>query len=96
LDEAERQRVERHIYPRPPEDVIDSAILWGFRKPEDQNWLRGDELHVDQPQPFLCGFHADTRNDRPIVVADLDGKTYRVGQCRRCGRVFWGLKAASP
>jgi hypothetical protein len=27
-----------------------------------------------------------------LDLAAADGKTYRVGQCRRCGRVFWGVK----
>jgi hypothetical protein len=95
VDEVEGRRFERHFYPRPSEDVIDVANLRGFHNPEDQQWLRGDDLHVDQPRPFLCGFHADTRNDRPISEVDLDGldgKVYRVGQCRQCGRMFWGVK----
>jgi hypothetical protein len=95
MDDEASRRLQRHIYPRPPEDVVDEAILRGFHKPEDQEWLRGDDLHADKPLPFLCGFHADTRNERPVAVVDLDGldgRTYRVGQCPRCGRIFWGVK----
>jgi hypothetical protein len=98
MDDEARQRLQRHIYPRPPEDVIDEAILRSLRKPEEQDWHRGDDLHADKPMPFSCGFHNDTRYDRPLEMVDLDGldgKTYRVGQCPRCGRMFWGVKGRS-
>jgi hypothetical protein len=42
MDEAEHQRVERHIYSRRPEEVIDSAILCGFHRLEVQTWIRTD------------------------------------------------------
>jgi hypothetical protein len=96
MDDDERRRLDRHVYPRPLEDVIDSAILWGFRRPENQTWIRPDGMHVEEPRPFRCGFHRpDVEGPAPITFTDLqgiDGKTYRVGQCPRCGRKFWGVK----
>jgi hypothetical protein len=40
---------------------------------------------------------ADRRRGHSILVGvvgpvGFDGKTYRVGQCPRCGRIFWGVK----
>ncbi len=55
MDEQERWRLQRHVYPRPPEDVIDEAILWGFRRPEGQIWIRVDDFHTAAPAPFRCG-----------------------------------------
>jgi hypothetical protein len=95
VDEEESRRLEQHIYPRPPADIIDIAILRGFRKPEEQHWLRCPDFHTDRPMPFRCGFHNDARDDAPVPAVEpdgIDGKTYRVGQCRRCGRMFWGVK----
>ena len=93
-------RVQRYFYPRPPEEVIDTCILWGFRKPEDQTWILAIDLHIERPREFRCGFHRlMIRDPSPVEVVDLagmDGKTYRVGQCRRCGRVFGGVKGERP
>src|ERR1700736_1346554 len=96
MEDDERRRLQRHVYPRPPEDVIDEAILRGFVRPEDQDWHRSDDLHTADPRPFRCGFHRpDVEGPGPIIVADLPGlagKTYRVGQCPKCGRIFWGVR----
>jgi hypothetical protein len=99
MNADERRRLQEHVYPRPPEDVIDEAILRGFCKPEDQDWLRSEGLQADQPTTFRCGFHSGLVNYGPVPVADLqglDGKTYRVGQCDRCGRIFWGVRGERP
>jgi hypothetical protein len=45
MRDAERQRLQRHFYPRPPQEVIDTCILWGFRGPEDQDWILAIDLH---------------------------------------------------
>jgi hypothetical protein len=95
VDEEESRRLEQHIYPRPPEDIIDRDILRGFRKPEDRLRIRCPDFHTDRLIPFRCGCHNYARDDPPVPVVELkgiDGKTYRVGQCRRCGRMFWGVK----
>jgi hypothetical protein len=100
MRDAERLRVQRHFYPRPPEEVIDTCILWAFRKPEDQEWILGIGLDAERPRQFRCGHHRPTRRDPgPVEVVDLpgmDGRTYRVGQCPRCGRIFWGVKGERP
>ena len=95
MDEAERRRIDEHIYPRPPADILDGAARAGLRDPSEQMWIRGG-LSDERPRTFRCGFHTGaTRDPGPVPVIDLtglDGKTYRVGQCRRCGRIFWGVK----
>jgi hypothetical protein len=100
MRDVERRRLQEHVFPRPPEDVIDEAILRGFRKPEDQQWILGIGLDLDDPREFRCGFHSPTCRDHgPVEITDLpgmDGKTYRVGQCSRCGRMFWGVKGEWP
>jgi hypothetical protein len=35
MDAGEHLRLQRHFYPWPPEEVIDTCILWGFLRPED-------------------------------------------------------------
>jgi hypothetical protein len=98
MRDEERLRVQRHFFPRPPEEVIDTCILWGFRKPEDQDWILAIDLYLEQPRQFRCGFHRPTNRDPGLVevvnLGGMDGKTYRVGQCSRCGRMFWGVKRA--
>ena len=34
MDDEASRRLQRHIYPRPPEDVLDEALLRGFRDPD--------------------------------------------------------------
>jgi hypothetical protein len=96
--DVERRRLQEHVFPRPPEDVIDEAILRGFRRPEDQEWFLALDLHVECPREFRCGFHRPTHHDPgPVETVDLagmDGEAYRVGQCPRCWRMFWGVKRA--
>jgi hypothetical protein len=100
VDDAESVRIERYLYPRPPADVLAEAARAGLRNPAAQDWIRGDDLHAERPVRFKCGLHGgDTLRDRPVEVLNLDGadgKSYRVGQCRRCGRVFWGIKGERP
>jgi hypothetical protein len=100
MRDAERLRIQSHFYPRPPEEVIDACILWGFRKPEDRTWILAIDLRAVRPREFRRGFHRPTYRDLgPVEVVDLagmDGKTYRVGQCDRCGRMFWGVKGERP
>jgi hypothetical protein len=100
MDDEAHQRLQRHIFPRPPNDVIDSAALAGFREPEKQTWIHGDDFHADQPRRFRCGFHgADARNPGPVEIVELvgvDGKTYRAGQCKLCGSIFWGVRGERP
>jgi hypothetical protein len=60
-----------------------------------------DDYHADAPEPFRCGgpHRADVEGPLVPVPADLpgmDGKTYRVAQCPRCGRMFWGVKGEPP
>jgi hypothetical protein len=49
-------------------------------------------VHVEKPLRFRCGHHAVTERDTgPVQQLELhgaDGKTYRAGQCRSCGRIF--------
>jgi hypothetical protein len=96
MDDDAARRLQRHIYPRPPEDVLDEAFLRGFRDPDAQEWIRDATLSAESPPQFRCGFHRpDVPGPGPIAFADLDGldgKTYRVGQCSRRGRIFWGVK----
>jgi hypothetical protein len=100
MDDVERDRIDRYLYPRPPGDVVGAAARAGLRDPEAQDWIRGDGLHVEKPLRFRCGLHgSDTLRDRPVEVLDLngaDGKIYSVGQCRSCGRIFWGVKGERP
>jgi hypothetical protein len=82
MNADDRLRLQQHSYPRPPEDVIDEAVLRGFRKPEDQDWLRSPVLHLNEPPTFRCGFHSGLVDYGPVLVADLeglDGKVYRRG-----------------
>jgi hypothetical protein len=96
MDEAESDRIDRYLYPRPPADVIDAAALAGLREPGEQTWARSVGLHVERPLRFRCGAHPVRKRDPgPVNLLDLagtDGKTYRIGQCRLCGRIFWGVK----
>jgi hypothetical protein len=96
MDDIERDRIDRYLYPRPPADVLDVAARAGLRDPANQAWSRSEGLHVEKPQRYRCGHHALTERDPgPVQLLDLnggDGKTYRVGQCWRCRRVFWGVK----
>jgi hypothetical protein len=100
MDDVERDRIDRYLYPRPPADVIDSASRVGLRDPSHQTWARSEGLQVEFPLRFRCGHHAVTERDPgPVQLLDLhgaDGKTYRVGQCGRCGRVFWGVRGEGP
>jgi hypothetical protein len=97
MDDIERDRIDRYLYPGPPADVLDAAARAGLRDPAEQTWSRSEGLHVDKPLRFRCGHHALAERDPgPVPLLDLpgaDGKTYRAGQCRSCGRIFWGVKA---
>jgi hypothetical protein len=73
MRDAERLRVQRHFYPRPPEEVIDTCILWGFRKPEEQDWILGIGLHDERPREFRCGFHRPTLRDLCNFFLPLPG-----------------------
>jgi hypothetical protein len=96
MDDVERDRIDHYLYPRPPADVLEAAARAGLRDPVRQTWARSEGLHVEKPLRFRCGHHAVTERDPgPVNLLDLhgtDGKTYRAGQCRRCGRIFWGVK----
>jgi hypothetical protein len=100
MDDAERDRMERYLYPRPPADVLEAAARAGLRDPAAQGRIWGDDLHAERPMRFKCGLHGgDTLRDRPVEVLDLagaDGNSYRVGQCARCGSIFWGVKGEKP
>jgi hypothetical protein len=100
MDDEESDRVSRYLYPRPPADVVDAAARAGLRYPAVQTWARSEGVHVVKPLRFRCGHHALTERDPgPVQLIDLhgaDGKTYRAGQCRLCGRVFWGILGERP
>jgi hypothetical protein len=101
MDENERRRVQQHIYPRPPEEVIDTCVLWSYRQPEDQDWIRCGDFHTDAPETFRCGGPHRADVEGPLVagpadVPGMDGKTYQVAQCPGCGRMFWGVKGEKP
>jgi hypothetical protein len=76
--------------------VIGAAALAGLRDPTIQMWSRSEGLHVVKPLRFWCGHHEVTERDSgPVELLELPGtdrKAYRVGQCRRCGDIFWGVR----
>jgi hypothetical protein len=95
VDDIERDRVSRYLYPRPPQDILDEAARAGLRDPAARDWIRCPDLSDETPLRFKCGHHNDTDGDKPVELLNLvgaDGKTYRPGQCRRCGRIFWSMK----
>jgi hypothetical protein len=96
MDDIERDRIDRYLFPRPPQDILDHAAHAGLLDPARQIWVRSEGLHVEKPLRFRCGHHAVTERDPgPVALLDLtgaDGKTYRAGQCRLCGRIFWGTR----
>jgi hypothetical protein len=47
MDEQESRRTQQYLYPRPPEEVLDTCIVWGFRRPEDQDWICCGDLDTD-------------------------------------------------
>jgi hypothetical protein len=99
MDDVERDRIDRYLYPRPPADVLDAAARAGLRDPAAQDRMRCPGLSDERPLRFKCGHHNDTERDRPVVLielAGLDGKTYRGGKCMRCGRIFWGIRGERP
>jgi hypothetical protein len=60
-----------------------------------------DDYYTDSPSPFRCGgaHRADVEGPivpGPVDVPGMDGKTYLMAQCPRCGRMFWGIKGEKP
>jgi hypothetical protein len=83
MDDIERDRIDRYLFPRPPQDILVGATRAGLRDPDAQMWCRSEGLHVEKPLRFRCGHYAVTERDPgPVALLDLtgaDGNVYRVG-----------------
>jgi hypothetical protein len=49
MDDIERDRIDRYLYPRPPADVIGATARAGLRDPTNQMWSWSEGLHVEKP-----------------------------------------------